>query len=180
MRGSFDLAWLVRIACTLSFLSSMGVKKVHLFGSSRREVIFIGAAALGLQMFDQVSFDSRTWNTLLFDKRPKYFDTKTLKGYHIKNEKIIDILTPTRLITKLKIYPFNSKNRKRLLMLHNALAISQFSDEMARRAKDIDKFKKYISNQCYLASKRDRLLVAIDILNMSVKHGYDFVEKWLR
>ena len=103
-----------------------------MFGSSRREVIFIGAAALGLQMFEQISFDSMTWNTLVFDKRPKYFDPDTLKGHRIKNEEIIDILTPTRVMTKTQLFPFDLINRKRLLMLHNALAISKYTEDMAK------------------------------------------------
>ena len=65
-------------------------------------------------------------------------------------------------------------------MLHNALAISQYAEDMVRRAKDIDEFKKYIGGQRYLRSKRDRLLVAVDILNMAVSKGYELVQKHLR
>lgn len=176
VRGRFDLAWLVRIACTLSFLSSMGVQKVHMFGSSRREVIFIGAAALGLQMFEQISFDSRTWNTLVFDKRPKYFDPVTLKGHRIKHEKIIEIITPTMFLAETQIIKLDLKNRKRLLMLHNALAISKYAEDMAKMARNIDLFKEYIAEQHYCGS---RTKTAIEVMKMSKNLGYDYVQRSL-
>lgn len=176
VRGCFDFAWLIWIACTLSFLSSMGVQKVHMFGSSRREVIFIGAAALGLQMFEQISFDSMTWNTLVFDKRPKYFDPDTLKGHRIKNEEIIDILTPTRVMTKTQLFPLDIINRKRLLMLHNALAISQYAEDMAKMARNIDLFKEYLGEQSYCGS---RTKTAIEVLKMSKTKGYKYLQKSL-
>ena len=182
VRGSFDFYWIIRIACTLSFLYSKGVQKVHMFGSSRKEVIVIGAAAIGLGMFEQVSLDSRTWNTLLFDKRPKYFDPYTLKGKRIQNEKVIEILLPSQLLQtdQYLTVNLNKTQRERLLMLHNAMAISHYAEYMANRAEELNRFKEYLNEQRYLASKKDRLLIAINILEETVSSGYGFVKRWLK
>ena len=182
VRGSFDFYWIIRIACTLSFLYSKGVQKVHMFGSSRKEVIVIGAAAIGIGMFEQVSFDSRTWNTLLFDKRPKYFDPYTLKGKRIQNEKVIEILLPSQLLQtdQYSAVNLNKTQRERLLMLHNAMAISHYAEYMANRAEELNRFKEYLNAQRYLASKKDRLLIAINILEETVSSGYEFVQRWLK
>jgi hypothetical protein len=182
LRGGFEHYWIIRIACTLSFLYSKGVQKVHMFGSSRKEVILIGAAAIGLGMFEQLSFDSRTWNTLIFDKRPKYFDPHTLKGKRIQTGKAIDILLPSQLLQtdQYSTVNLNKMQKERLLMLHNAMAISQYAEDMANRAKEPNRFRQYLNKQRYLASKKDRLLIAINILEKTVNSGYGFVERWLR
>ncbi|GAG09998.1 unnamed protein product, partial [marine sediment metagenome] len=127
-------------------------------------------------------FDSRTWNTLMFDKLPKYFDPYTLKGKRIQTEKVIDILLPSQILQteQYSAANLNKTQRERLLMLHNAMAISQYAENMANRAKELNRFKQYLNEHRYLASKKDRLLIAINILEETVNNGYGFVKRWLR
>jgi tRNA-guanine family transglycosylase len=181
VRGSFDLDWVLWIAYMLSFLNSMNVKKVHMLGTSRKEVILIAAAAVGLKMFDQVSFDSTSWNTMLRDKKPKYYDPRTLKAKYVSNNSVVDILLPDHIKKIIQSSTLNlDKNLKQqLLMMHNAFAISQYAEKMANQAKDIESFIEYIKNQNYPISKINRVLAAIKVLTTTVSKGHEFVEKWL-
>ena len=75
-----DTSWeyLMRIAYVLSFLHGRGVRYVHMFGSCKPEIIIVGAAAIGLEMFQRITFDSSTWDTARHNP-PKYLGTKYLK-----------------------------------------------------------------------------------------------------
>ena len=154
---------------------------VHMFGSSRREVIIIGAAAVGLGMFDKISFDSRSWNILMFDKRPTYIDPKTLGRKKLKEEEVIEILIPDQILLAIKHQFANLTlpDKEYLLMLHNAFAISRYAEDMIKRAREIDNFKEYVRQMRYLSTK-ENLLIAINILVESVENGYGFVQEWLK
>ena len=64
-----------KVAYCLCFLQNNGVRVIHLFGSCRAEIIVLGAAAIGLKMFMQISFDATSWRTIW---GPKCYDPKTL------------------------------------------------------------------------------------------------------
>jgi hypothetical protein len=181
VRGFFDLSWIVRISCALCFLHSKKAKMVHMFGSSRREVIIIGAAAVGLGMFDKISFDSRSWNILMFDKRPTYIDPKTLSRKRLMEEETIEIIIPDHILLAIQSQFSNLtlSDKKYLLMLHNAFAISRYAEDTIRRAREINNFKEYVGQMRYLSTKSD-LLIAIDILVASVENGYESVQEWLK
>jgi hypothetical protein len=177
VRGNFNLIWILKIAWTLCFLASRGVTKIHLLGSSRREIIILGAAALGLGMFDQISFDSTTWNTLLFDKRPIYFDPTTMKAARVVGQFEVELLLPIQV---MKTHPFggaetSQSGGEKLLMLHNAFAISSYADNMAKRARSPNAFKTYIRNEPHLRRLKTNLLLAINALEESTRKGFDFI-----
>lgn len=183
MRGDFDLPWIVRIALTLSFLHSKNVKKVHMFGSSRREVMVIGAAAIGLEMFEQLSFDSRTWNTRIWNgpslEGSKYYDAESNKWKYVGNERL-DIVVPSGMLQDGNLPEIADEQLSmQMLMLHNAYSISQQAALMATKAQDLDDYREYIKENIGGLMK-DRLLQAIQILEDAVCKDYEFVENWMQ
>jgi len=181
VRFRSDWTRLVKTALSLCFLYDRGVEVIHLFGSSRPEIIILGAAAVGLKMFRQISFDSTTWNTAKYNRRVKLIDPKTLSQNFIELSKIIEIELPKTLITRLhtdkKLLPVAFK--KKMILLHNILAISRYTQEMAERAKDIEALKRFIITESHLKPHKERLLSVINILNTSKERGYGFIEKHL-
>lgn len=181
VRGSFDLKWLMWITFTLSYLHSMGVKKVHMLGSTRKEIIYVGAVALGLKMFEQVSFDSTSWNTLLFDKRPKHFAPDTLKARYINKDDSIEIIIPEPIAKQIiaSKKDLDRKLKEQLIMLHNAFAITRYTQRMEAMAQDINAFQEFIKSQDIPKSRVDRILRAITVLIKTREKGHDFVANWL-
>ena len=167
----YDLAWNVWVACTLSFLHSKGVQKAHMLGSSREEVIMIGAAALGLRLFKQISFDSRSWNTLRLKGPPWYFDPVKRQRVYLRSDFFQNTYLSKSVLRKT--------NLGERLMLSNAWAISEQANRTLERAKDIESLKKYIQEHQNLKRKREKILTSISILEGTAERGYGFVERWL-
>jgi hypothetical protein len=181
VRGRFNLDGLIWIASSLAFLHSKGVRLVHAFGSSRRELIMIGAAALGLGMFSRLSFDSTSWDCFLSNRRPYRIDTKTLAQKRILPTSSIPVLLPTELlhtVGRLEGQP-TAAVKKRLIALHNALAITRYTYKTARRAKDLVGFKNYLQKEPHLALHKEDLLIAISLLEHASLRGYDHVSRSL-
>lgn len=181
-RFDLSLRGVIRIACTLSFLHCKQVPKVHIFGRSCKEIIFIGAAAVGLGMFDQLSFDSRTWNQSLFGP-----DIKHIDPYTLRHTKIFDNLPASSLLSYkvaeelgLTIIDINTKIGIELLMLHNAFAITEYANQIADRARHIGSYREFIKKQPYISRKN--LDLAVQILELSVQKGYFYLDRvtgWL-
>ena len=184
VRGRDSFKGYIWIVCSLCFLHHKGVDQVHMFGSARPEIIIIGAAAIGLNMFKQLSFDARTWNTVSFNSGiVYYFDPETLKRKSIQKDTYIDILMPNHLLKRInrKEVPLTKTFKKRIIMLHNVLAIDHYTRKMVARSKNIDDLKRFIATQSNFSQKKqDRLIMAIKILEESKKKGYGFIEKWLQ
>lgn len=170
----------VCLAYAMCFLYHKGVNHFHLLGSSRTEIIILGAVAIALKMFDRVSFDSRSWNTATYENPycfPKYFDPKTLKQIYPSGEKKT-LLLPKSIRDKVvrKEIGTSFDSRKYLILLHNIMATQEYAQEMVRRAQDIDRLKIYIKNEPQLRLQRERLIAAIDLLRKTSKKGYPFVD----
>lgn len=176
-RGRWCSAKAITIACTLCYLHSKKVEKVHLLGSSRREIIIIAAAAIGLRMYKQLSFDSRTWNTINFNRKLIIIDPGTLSQRKIKSIRWEDLYLIEPLLRD-KLFDFEEEN-KRILMLHNAYAITKYADRIANIATDIAYLKAYLPLLRIRGKSLKRVLTAIDIFDTYLNKGYGFIEKWL-
>jgi queuine/archaeosine tRNA-ribosyltransferase len=176
-----DLYWTIRTACTLCFLSMKQVKKVHMLGSSKRDVIIIGAAVLSMGMFDHVSFDSKTWNTKINNKQPICIHPKTLIQRKLELNFELHELSCADSFNHLimqnsSLYQYDNF---KLLMLNNAFAISQYSASLAKFSSTIDDLKNYLPNLSLRGQSKDRSLIGIKILEAYQKKGYGYLEKWL-
>jgi hypothetical protein len=168
---------MVRIAYTLCYLQHKKVKIVHMFGSSRAEIIILGAAATGLGMFQQLSFDSTSWNTARYEI--KYMNPKTLGLHSVNHIRRIKLNLPESLIQELQSSNvIDAALQKKLILLHNVFAISHYANAMLKHAKDTDALKIFIENASHLSIERRRLLASICILQTSMKRGFPYVEKW--
>jgi queuine/archaeosine tRNA-ribosyltransferase len=181
-RFDLDLRGVIRIADTLSFLHSKHVPKVHIFGTSSKEIIFIGAAAVGLGMFDQLSFDSRTWNQTIFNSVAKHIDPYTLRYTQIFDSLPASSLLSYKVAEKLglSIIDINTKIGIDLLMLHNAFAITEYANQTADRARHIGSYREFIKKQPYISRKN--LDLAVQILELAVQKGYFYLDRvtgWL-
>jgi queuine/archaeosine tRNA-ribosyltransferase len=176
-RGRWCSAKAITIACTLCYLHSKKVEKVHLLGSSRREIIIIAAAAIGLRMYKQLSFDSRTWNTINFNKKLIVINPGTLSQRKINSARFEDLylIEPS---LRDRLFDLEEDN-KRLLMLHNAYAISQYANGLANIANEIADLKSYLPLLMIRGKGMKRVLTAIGILERYLDNDYGFIEKWL-
>ncbi len=176
-RGRWCFSKAITLACTLCYLHSKKVRTVHLLGSSRREIIIIAAAAIGLRMFTQVSFDSRTWNTRNFNKDLIMIDSRTL------SQRVVSKVKPEYLClikpSLVDLYFDIDANNKKLLMLNNAFAITQYADRLANIASNIADLKEYLPFLRIRGNGLKRVLTAIDIFETYLDKGYGFIEKWL-
>ena len=176
-----DLYWTIRTACTLCFLSMKQVKKVHMLGSSKREVIVMGGAVLSMGMFDHVSFDSKTWNTKIHNPQPICIHPKTLTQRKLKPDFELNEVPKTGSFEHwMKQHPslYQYDNIK-LLMLNNAFAISQYAATLAEASKTINQLKDYLPNLALRGQSKDRALLGIKIIEKYKKKGYCYIEKWL-
>lgn len=176
-RGRWCFSKAITLACTICYLHSKKVRTIHLLGSSRREIIIIAAAAIGLRMFKQISFDSQTWNTLNFNKDLIVIDSRTL------SQRVVSKVKPEYLyLIKPSIvdqYFDLDANNKRLLMLNNAYAITQYADRLANIATNIANLKDHLPFLRIRGNGLKRVLTAIDIFETYLDKGYAFTEKWL-
>jgi queuine/archaeosine tRNA-ribosyltransferase len=176
-RSRFDLKGLIKIALTLCYLHSNGVTMVHLLGSSRQEIIIIGAAAVGLKMFSQISFDSRTWNTGNFNTKTIVIDSETLRQRMIAPGEIINLFVPKKSLYNSSLS--GTEHLKKIILLHNAFAISAYTKKVADIATDITRLKKHLLTMRLSKHRAERILTAIDVLETYSVKGYGYLEKWL-
>jgi hypothetical protein len=177
VRGRLNFAKIINIASTLSFLHSKQVTKVHMLGNSRKEVIIIAAATVGLKMFNQLSFDSRTWNTGNFNTRNIIIDPETLRQNKIGPGEKINLFVPRTLLDSQSLC--DPKYFKKFLLLHNAFAISEYAKNLSEIATDISSLKYHLSSLKLNDQMSERILSAIDVLETYSQRGYSYIEKWL-
>jgi hypothetical protein len=147
-----------------------------MFGSSRAEIIILGAAVTGLGMFQQLSFDSTSWNTAIYGI--KYLDPKTLGRHSVDDIRRIKLNLPKSLIQELQSTVIDRALQNKLILLHNVFATSHYANAMLKRAKDIEALKRFIENAPHLGIERRRLLASIGILHTSMELGFPYIEEW--
>lgn len=179
-RGTDNDYDFVTLAYAICFLYHKRVAHLHLFGSSRAEIIILGAAAIGLNMFDQVSFDSISYNTAIWENPnnlPKYFDPETLRAIKISGDQKTLIL-PKKIKDKvLRQEEGTSFDSKRyLILLHNIMATQEYAKEMVKRAQDTRQLEQYVDSEEHLNEERNRLRNAITLLRKTVSKGYSFAD----
>lgn len=180
VRASAFISETPKIAYVLSFLHSRGVKRVHLFGSSRPEIALISATAMTLNLFEQITFDSTTWNT--FIRGRKYLDDVTLKAKKLsRSYRIGDYLPFRHPISndKLTYGELTSGELRKMASIHNVLAISNFTREMARKASVPEKLKNYVMKNPTIFPRKEEIIPAINILLITADKSYKYLRKWV-
>ena len=168
----------VSIAYILCFLHDHGVLHVHLFGSSRPEIIALGAAAVGLNLFERISFDSTTWYTPQHSKIIEYFDPETFKKVPFGKLEDPSLILPIQLKEALQkdkrelSQPF----QKKLVLLHNICLTIEYAKYLETLGRNFDCLRRYVENSNHFKSNRDRVLFGIDMLQLAKNHGYGSVE----
>lgn len=179
VRGLQGSKYLMKVTYILTFLYSEGVKKVHILGTSTPEIIVVEAAALALKMFQQVTFDSRTWanshgilSKQLLQNSFRQIDMRDLKKYHL--------LLPNDLSYQIEDYmgilPHSYINK--LLQLSNVRQINLFTHKMANMALDIDRLKNYVLTDEAFGKKGRKVKDALNLLQFGYLKGYKAVEKY--
>jgi len=172
--------YLMRIAYTLTFLSSMGVQRVHLLGSSKPEIIILCAASLGLEMFDRITFDSSTWRTSR-NFIANILDPENLKQKDIRD--LEDFSAQARLPENLdqryigRPNDLSRSELNKLIILSNVMTINWYTSKMIDYASDIEELKWYAQKNQNLNPKIAMTMDAIDLLQVGSTRGYGFVEK---
>ena len=175
-----DTSWeyLMRIAYALSFLHSKGVQHVHMFGSCKPEIIIVGAAAIGLEMFQRITFDSSTWDTAR-NNPPKHLQPNTLKQKDIRKLEVFRPMLPKSLTQKLKGYEkyLPRSYFYKLILLNNVLNVNRLTQKMTEMAEDIEQLKWFIKISADYKPLRALLLHAIGLLRKASEEGYDYIEE---
>ena len=170
--------YLMKIAYALSFLHGKGVQHVHLFGSCKPEIIIIGAAAIGLEMFKRITFDSSTWDTGRHNP-PKILEPNTLKQKDIRGFEVYRPMLPKALTQNLKGYEkyLPRSYFYKLILLNNVLNVNRLTQKMNEMAKDVEQLKWFIKISAGYEPLRDMLVHAIGLLQKASIEGYDYIEK---
>jgi len=175
-----DTSWkyLMKIAYALSFLHGKGVQKVHMFGSCKPAIIIIGAAAIGLEMFKRITFDSSTWDTAR-NNPPKLLEPNTLKQKDIRKLKVFRPMLPKSLTQKLKGYEkyLPRSYFYKLILLNNVLNVNRLTQKMTEMAEDIEKLKWFIKISADYEPVSAMLVHAIGLLQKAYDEGYDYIEE---
>ena len=166
-------------AFVLSFLHDVGVRSVHFLGSSAPSVIFILAQALGLGMFERVTFDSFTWKQQAHAGF-KYFEPNTLSAIRVPPhtnlrrelakyqgvfEKTLDRLNPSKWVLAEKWAD-----------AYNIMAIENFKDGVLSIAQE-GKLERFLRQFPKYGHRKKHLLEALRLLEESATHGHDYVNK---
>jgi len=171
-------------AFVLSFLSSVGVKRVHFLGSNAACIIFLLAKASALDMFQKVSFDSSTWNQSSKEYL-RYLAPSTLSptprdGKLHAHDNLRTILKAQDGVIEEVIGCFDPPKwiiAKDWVGLFNIRAIEMFKDRALKIALDND-LEKYI--KCfgkYSNNQKDKILEALELLEESKAYGHDHIDK---
>lgn len=169
--------YLMRIAYTLTFLHSKGIKRVHLLGSSKPEIIIICAAALGLGMFDHITFDSSTWRTTR-NLIAKILDPETFKQKDIRDLEDFSALLPKELAQQWIDHTkeFSKSELNKLIILSNVLTINRHTQKRLELAKDIEALISFVQEPQNLNSEIAMTIDAIGLLQVGSLRGYRSVE----
>ena len=183
-RGTRNEDDFIALAYAMCFLFYKGVKVFHMLGSARPEIIILGAAAIGLQMFDQVSFDSTSWHTAMYHRKdqgpPKYLDRDTLCAVSLYGKSKIRLMLPKKigekvLLGEIDIFDYFNKD---LIFYHNIMAIKRYTEKIIKLTEDINQLKHYVSTANHLVSERYRIILALDLLKKTKTKGYSYVDYW--
>jgi hypothetical protein len=169
---NFDLENSIAFACALSFLFFKNVKVVHMLGNSSKELIIIGAAAaVGLKMFEQLSFDSGSFDQLNYG-RIKYMDHNTMRYVDLKKSGVSELIAIPKDGIKI------SKEEREEVALRNAFTLTNYTQLISMKAQSIATLKQHIKENKHLKKKEEILNCAIRVLERAVSDGYEFVESW--
>lgn len=169
-------------AFVLSFLHDVGVRSVHFLGSSAPSVIFILAQALGLGMFERVTFDSFTWKQRAHAGF-KYFDPHTLSA--------IPVAPHTNLRRELAKYPGVFEKTlgqldppkwvlaEKFADTYNIMAIENFKDGVLSIAQE-GELERFLRQFPKYGHRKQHLLEALRLLEESIGHGHEYVSKHWR
>lgn len=171
-------------AYVLSFLHHAGVRHVHFLGSSAASIIYLLAQALALEMFDEASFDSFTWNRRKWGIR--LISPETLSN--IPGRKKGRLHPKGNLYWVLRKFPdflahvqdrFNLQDViiiEEWLGICNITAIDYFKD----RALDAALRRDLPAHVRTYNPRILRIVEALNLLHESKVHGHDYVDRKYR
>jgi len=172
-------------AYVLSFLHHMGIRHVHFLGSNAPPIIFLLAKALSLDMFDEVSFDSRTWDQIAMSGY-RYLNPETLcsvpskkEGQLNPNENLRTVLRKYNGLFESTLGCFNPPEWaivKDWLGIFNIKVIERFKDMILDIAIDKD-LSQFINQFPKYERSKDMIIEALDLLEESMEYGHDYIEK---
>ncbi|WP_319405695.1 hypothetical protein [uncultured Desulfosarcina sp.] len=178
VRERTNWKYLLRVAFTLMFLHHKGVQIVHMLGSSKPEIIIIGAVAASLNMFHRVTFDSSTWDTARMVP-PKYISPDDLTQKDIRRLGSFQAELPKGLVDELgtgkKELP--RQDFYKLIPLSNIMTINRYTNKMLELSKDLEELKLFVRKHPHFRRTNEMLIDALNVLQLGLVNGYPFVEK---
>ena len=168
---NFDKENSIAFACALSFLHHNKVKFLHMLGNSSQELMIIGAAAVGLKMFEQLSFDSGSFDQLNYG-RIKYMDHNTMRYVDLKKSGVSELIAIPKDGIKI------SKEEREEVAVRNAFTLANYTQQISMKAQNIEALKEHIKENKYLKRKSEIINCSIRVLERAVSDGYEFVENW--
>ncbi|WP_155306490.1 hypothetical protein [Desulfosarcina widdelii] len=175
-----DTSWeyLMKIAYVLSFLHHRGVRFVHMLGSCKLEIIVIAAAAIALEMFERITFDSSTWDTARH-KPPKYLQPNTLKQQDIRNLTVFRPMLPKSLSQQLRGYEkyLPRSYFYKLVLLNNVLNVNRLTRKIVELSGDIEQLKWFVKINADYKLLSEMLIHAIEFLQVAAVKDYKYIER---
>jgi hypothetical protein len=173
-------------AYMMSFLHDIGVRRIHLLGSSSVSVIVLIAQAIALNMFNGCTFDSRSWNVLSTAGGLKSINPENLT--HIQKKHFLapnsnlwsDLQQFEEFASRIvKLFdPPAPLTASEWTGICNIEAINYFKDKM------LDMGEKHTLSEFIIRrfpeKQSVKLLDAMTLLEESVKFGHGFVKNRYR
>jgi len=171
-------------AFVLSFLSDMGVNRVHFLGSSAPTVIFLLAHAISLDLFEQASFDSLTWHQPACSRSIRFIDPETLtpmpknRGLH----PLDNLRTVTAKFNGLFDYLLGCFNPPKLALakewagIFNIRMIEEFKNRVLEIALT-DTLRDFIKQFPKYKGQKEKIIKALDLLEESKDFGHGFIKQ---
>ncbi|BBO77778.1 hypothetical protein DSCW_51950 [Desulfosarcina widdelii] len=168
----------MKIAYVLSFLHHRGVRFVHMLGSCKLEIIVIAAAAIALEMFERITFDSSTWDTARH-KPPKYLQPNTLKQQDIRNLTVFRPMLPKSLSQQLRGYEkyLPRSYFYKLVLLNNVLNVNRLTRKIVELSGDIEQLKWFVKINADYKLLSEMLIHAIEFLQVAAVKDYKYIER---
>lgn len=144
---------MMEIALFMRKFHSLGIKKVHILGSSSLPTILV-SAFMAQKYFDWVSFDATTWRKQAQNGRyihPYDLSCKDLNKIGKYDTSYRCHCPSCQGMTIKQVSAVERKERTRILRTHNFLAIQNFCKEFGEASFDV----QYLENRLRKSKRRD-------------------------
>ena len=161
---------LQEIALFLLEFHSIGIKKVHLLGSSAFPVITL-SAYFSTHFFEWVSLDSVTWR--ITGERGIYLDPHNLSRISLNDDNLKDKgrirekcrCQVCRKVSLIDLKNYSYKERCSFLWTHNLQAIETACHDLRKHSKDLITLERFLRLRSFKEEKIDQLLKCLRVTN---------------